>query len=65
MIAIKDNLGTEFVERVRSIFAADGLLLGQTRFDHLLAVRATHQRRELGNLLVVAPTRGGKGLLAV
>src|SRR4051794_371256 len=40
------------------------LLLGRTRFRHLLQVSATRQRRELGNLLVVAPTRGGKGLLA-
>jgi type IV secretion system protein VirD4 len=30
----------------------------------LLQVRETPKRRELGNLLVVAPTRGGKGLLA-
>ena len=28
-------------------------------------VRQTETRRELGNLLIVAPTRGGKGLLAV
>src|SRR4051794_24991860 len=40
------------------------LLLGRTRFRHLLQVSATPKRRELGNLLVVAPTRGGKGLLA-
>jgi type IV secretory pathway TraG/TraD family ATPase VirD4 len=42
----------------------ESLLLGRTKYGHLLEVRATHQRRELGNLLVVAPTRGGKGLLA-
>jgi type IV secretion system protein VirD4 len=30
----------------------------------VLHVRPTKARRELGNLLVVAPTRGGKGLLA-
>src|SRR4051794_13780518 len=41
-----------------------GILLGQTRFRQLLQVTATKTRRELGNLLVVAPTRGGKGLLA-
>jgi type IV secretion system protein VirD4 len=43
--------------------AAD-LLIGRTHFHHLLQVSATNQRRELGNMLVVAPTRGGKGLLA-
>src|SRR3954451_289386 len=41
-----------------------GLLLGRTRFRQLLHVTQTKTRRELGNLLVVAPTRGGKGLLA-
>ncbi len=41
------------------------LLLGARRFNHFLRVRPTKNRRELGNLLIVAPTRGGKGLLAV
>src|SRR5689334_19344948 len=40
------------------------LLLGRTSFRHLLQVCSNHSRRELGNMLVVAPTRGGKGLLA-
>src|SRR4051812_1358033 len=44
--------------------AGSTLLLGLTRFRQLLAVRSNQQRRELGNLMVVAPTRGGKGLLA-
>ena len=43
---------------------ADGLLLGSRDPTHFLSVRPTQTRRELGNLLVVAPTRGGKGLLA-
>ncbi len=42
-----------------------GLLLGKGIFNHFLHVRSTKKRRELGNLLVVAPTRGGKGLLAI
>ncbi len=42
----------------------DGLLLG-SRNGHFVSVRPTTARRELGNLLVVAPTRAGKGLLAV
>jgi type IV secretion system protein VirD4 len=46
----------------------DGVLLGTRRFllsKHLVTVRKTRQRPELGNLLIVAPTRSGKGLLAV
>jgi len=41
------------------------LLIGVNRFNHFLQVRPTKTRRELGNMLIVAPTRGGKGLLAV
>jgi type IV secretion system protein VirD4 len=41
-----------------------GLLLGTGPLGEVLSVRATPARRELGNVLVVAPTRGGKGLLA-
>jgi type IV secretory pathway TraG/TraD family ATPase VirD4 len=40
------------------------LLLGVSQFNQVLTVRPTPTRKELGNLLVVAPTRGGKGLLA-
>ena len=40
------------------------LLLGVGELGRMLRVRPTRTRRELGNLLVVAPTRGGKGLLA-
>jgi type IV secretory pathway TraG/TraD family ATPase VirD4 len=42
-----------------------GLLLGKGYFNQILRICATPTRRELGNLLIVAPTRGGKGLLAV
>ncbi len=42
-----------------------GLFLGTSAFNQVLSVRPTTERRELGNLLVTAPTRGGKGLLAV
>jgi hypothetical protein len=41
------------------------LLLGVAHFNQMLTVRPTKTRGELGNLLVVAPTRGGKGLAAV
>src|SRR5947209_4717409 len=49
-------------------FPFDGVLLGTRRVllsKRLVTVRKTKQRRELGNLLIVAPTRSGKGLLAV
>jgi type IV secretion system protein VirD4 len=42
-----------------------GLLIGVSTFNHVLSVRATPKRRELGNVLVTALTRGGKGLLAI
>ncbi len=48
--------------------APNGVLLGMRRdwllFKRFVVVRPTKTRRELGNLLIVAPTRGGKGLLA-
>src|SRR5438876_10967688 len=49
-------------------FPLDGMLLGTRQFllsKRLVTVRKTSQRPELGNLLIVAPTRSGKGLLAV
>jgi hypothetical protein len=51
-----------------SSFPLDGVLLGTRRFllsQRLVTVRKTQYRPELGNLLIVAPTRSGKGLLAV
>jgi type IV secretion system protein VirD4 len=42
-----------------------GLLVGVSAFDQVLSVRKTPKRRELGNILVDALTRGGKGLLAI
>jgi type IV secretion system protein VirD4 len=41
------------------------LLLGVGHFNQVLRIRPTKTRSELGNFLAVAPTRGGKGLLAV
>ncbi len=40
------------------------LLIGVNRFKQFLLVRPNKTRRELGNMLIVAPTRAGKGLLA-
>src|SRR5258708_34042158 len=51
-----------------SSFVPDSVLLGTRRFllsKRLVTVRKTKQRPEIGNLLIVAPTRSGKGLLAV
>jgi len=42
-----------------------GLLLGVNQFDQPLSVRPIPSRQELGNLLLVAPTRGGKGLTSI
>jgi type IV secretory pathway TraG/TraD family ATPase VirD4 len=54
----------ELIELLTERFDETSLLLGLSRFNKLLRVRPTETRRELGNVLVVAPTRGGKGLLA-
>src|SRR6266487_211535 len=46
----------------------DGVLLGVRRdflfFKRYVVVRPTTKRREIGNTLIVGPTRSGKGLLA-
>ena len=42
-----------------------GLLVGVSAFNNVLSVRPKKGRRELGNVLVDALTRGGKGLLAI
>lgn len=44
----------------------DGLLLGRLKWLHrFVCVVPLPERRELGNLLLVAPTRSGKGLLGI
>jgi type IV secretory pathway TraG/TraD family ATPase VirD4 len=54
----------ELIGLLTTHFDETSLLLGKSRFNQLLRVQPTKSRRELGNVLVVAPTRGGKGLLA-
>jgi type IV secretion system protein VirD4 len=54
----------ELIALLTERFDETSLLLGITGFNKLLRVRSTETRRELGNVLVIAPTRGGKGLLA-
>ncbi len=43
---------------------AMSLLFGGNRLRHFFLVRSLATRRELGNMLIVGPTRSGKGLLA-
>src|ERR1044072_2231245 len=67
MIAFKDSLGTEFVERVRTIFSEKGLLSKAHNFEF----RPQHQKRGAGvaraleedrHLVVEAGTGVGKSL---
>jgi ATP-dependent DNA helicase DinG len=67
MIALKDNLGTDFVERVRSIFAADGLLSKAKNFEFRpqqqeMAVAVARALEEDRHLVVEAGTGVGKSL---
>ncbi len=55
----------ELESLVSPAFDSSSLLLGKGLFNNYLHVRSTKNCPELGNLLVVARTRGGKGLLAV
>jgi type IV secretion system protein VirD4 len=41
------------------------LLVGKSAFNRIAAVRPTTERPELGNLLVCAPPRSGKSMLAI
>ena len=43
---------------------ADGLLLGRASLRSFVTVQPKQMRCEIGNLLIVGPTRSGKGLLA-
>src|SRR5437588_5524139 len=59
----------ELSELLQKAPCPDGVLLGTRKdwlfFNRFVGVRPTKTRREIGNTLVVAPTRGGKGLLAI
>ena len=71
-VAIHRARFAKFVE-VRELLSRtpcpDGVLLGVRRdflfLNRFVVVRPTSKRREIGNTLIVAPTRGGKGLLAI
>jgi hypothetical protein len=55
----------ELAPLVTNTLDGQNLLLGISHFGGIYRVQSTPQRRELGNVLIEAPTGGGKGLLAV
>lgn len=67
MIALKDSLGTEFVERVRTIFSEEGLLSKAKNFEFRpqqqeMAVAVARALEEERHLVVEAGTGVGKSL---
>src|SRR2546425_11021359 len=67
MIALKDSLGTEFVERVRTIFSENGLLAKAKNFEFRpqqqeMAVAVARALEEDRHLVVEAGTGVGKSL---
>src|SRR5438128_7829808 len=67
MIALKDYLATEFVERVRTIFSEDGLLSKAKNFEYRpqqqeMAVAVARALEEDRHLVVEAGTGVGKSL---
>jgi type IV secretion system protein VirD4 len=55
----------ELKNLVTHTFEGTSLLMGISHLGGIYRVRPTQERRELGNVLIVAPTRAGKGLIAV
>ena len=67
MIALKDSLASDFVERVRAIFAADGLLARARNFEYrpeqqAMAAAVAETLEEEHHLVVEAGTGVGKSL---
>jgi ATP-dependent DNA helicase DinG len=67
MIALKDSLGSDFVERVRTIFAEEGLLAGARNFEYrpeqqAMAAAVAQALEEERHLVVEAGTGVGKSL---
>ena len=67
MIALKDSLGTDFVERVRTIFSENGLLSKAKNFEFRpqqqeMAVAVARALEEERHLVVEAGTGVGKSL---
>src|SRR2546421_607846 len=59
----------ELTELLQKAPCADGVLFGTRNdfflFKRFVSVRPTKSRREIGNTVIVGPTRSGKGLLAI
>ena len=67
MIALKDSLGTDFVERIRTIFSENGLLAKAKNFEFRpeqqeMAVAVAQALEEERHLVVEAGTGVGKSL---
>ncbi len=67
MIALRDSLGSHFVERVRAIFASDGLLAKARNFEYrpqqqAMAAAVAEALEEEKHLVVEAGTGVGKSL---
>ena len=58
-------LDHEVADLTTDTLPTDSLLLGSNHFSRIVHVSATPERPQLGNILIEAPTGGGKGLLAV
>src|SRR3954447_15767812 len=54
----------EYADTLTSVLDGEHLLLGVGDYGHILRVKPTKTRKELGNTLIVGRTRCGKGLLA-
>ncbi len=67
MIALKDSLGTEFVERIRTIFSENGRLAKARNFEYrpeqqAMAAAVAHALEEERHLVIEAGTGIGKSL---
>jgi ATP-dependent DNA helicase DinG len=67
MIALKDSLGSDFVERVRAVFAEDGLLAKARNFEYRpqqqeMAAAVARVLEEERHLVIEAGTGVGKSL---
>src|SRR5436309_8977004 len=67
MIALKDSLGSDFVERVRSLFSEDGLLAKAKNFEYRpqqqeMAVAVARALENEEHLVVEAGTGVGKSI---
>src|SRR3954463_6746905 len=67
MIALKESLGSDFVERVRTIFSEDGLLAKAKNFEYRpeqqeMAVAVARALEEQQHLIIEAGTGVGKSI---